>query len=69
MNCQICGEPVILVPSAAERARNDRWGNTTAADYTALFPTHSSCFLAKRKRDTSELIRRYYPKETRDANH
>jgi hypothetical protein len=53
MNCEICGKPVVLVPSAAERAA--KYGGTPES-YTAKFPTHVDCFLAKRKKDTSELI-------------
>lgn len=47
MNCTVCGKPVVLVPSAAERARSDVTGKT-AAYYTKLFPTHASCTLSKR---------------------
>lgn len=50
MNCTICGKPVVLVPSAAERARSDVTGKT-AAYYTSLFPTHAACTLAKRQGD------------------
>lgn len=47
MNCNICNKPVVLVPSAKERAAKCRSGYT-AADYTALFPTHATCALAER---------------------
>lgn len=47
MNCTVCGKPVVLVPSAAERARSDVTGKT-AAYYTSLFPTHAACTLSKR---------------------
>jgi hypothetical protein len=47
MNCTVCGKPVVLVPSAAERARSDVTGKT-AAYYTSLFPTHAACALSKR---------------------
>lgn len=55
MNCTICGKPVVLVPSANERAT--KYGGT-AAHYTALFPTHADCALKKRKEEFSALIRR-----------
>ena len=55
MNCTICGKPVVLVPSAAERAR--KFGGA-AADYTRLFTTHAECELAKRAADTSALVAR-----------
>jgi len=38
--CTLCGKPIILVPSAKERA--ERWGGK-ASDYEALFTTHSLC--------------------------
>lgn len=55
MNCRICNKPVVLVPSATERAA--KFGGEPA-DYTALFTTHSKCQLAKREQDTLALIRR-----------
>lgn len=57
MNCSICGKPVVLVPSATERARTDVTGKT-AEYYTSLFPTHADCALAERAAQTNELIRR-----------
>lgn len=57
MNCRLCGKPVILAPSAKERAAKDVAGNS-AAYYTALFTTHAECQLAKRQADTSELMTR-----------
>lgn len=53
MNCLICGKPVILIPSANERAA--KYGNT-ASYYTNLFKTHTDCELKKRAEDTSELM-------------
>lgn len=55
MNCSICGKPIILVPSAKERAK--KYGRKPS-DYTRLFTTHSECALAKREADTLELMRR-----------
>ena len=54
--CNLCGQPIVLVPSAAERAK--KYGDMTAAEYAALFPTHTTCFLKKRKLDTEDLMRR-----------
>lgn len=59
MNCTICGKPIILVPSAEERAKKDVSGRT-AAYYRGLFREHSECALKKRAEDTSKLITSYY---------
>lgn len=53
--CSYCDKPVILIPSAAERAK--RYGGKPS-DYTALFPNHSACSIAAREADTLDLIRR-----------
>lgn len=45
MNCKHCGKPVVLVPSAAERAK--KFGGK-ASDYTKLFPYHTACQLELR---------------------
>lgn len=55
MNCTICKKPIVLVPSAAERAR--KFGET-AAHYTALFTTHGHCAVAKRSQESIDLMRR-----------
>jgi len=55
MNCTICGKPVILVPSAAERAA--KYGESPMY-YTRLFPQHTDCFLQRRKEETSALTAR-----------
>lgn len=55
MNCQICGKPVVLVPSAKERA--EKHGGHPD-DYTRLFPSHVECALRKREADVRELINR-----------
>jgi hypothetical protein len=55
MKCTLCGKPIELIPSAAERAR--KFGGV-ASDYTKLFTTHSECAIAKRNADTLELMRR-----------
>lgn len=55
MNCRICNKPVVLVPSATERAQKV---GGKPADYTALFTTHSKCAVEKRNADTIALMRR-----------
>jgi len=55
MNCTECKKPIILVPSAAERAKRS---GGVAADYTALFTTHPVCALNKRSADTAQLMKR-----------
>lgn len=55
MNCTICGKPIVLVPSAKERA--DKFGGK-ARDYTALFTTHAGCAIALREAAAVELMRR-----------
>jgi len=54
MKCTICGKPIVLVPSADERAKKY---SGKASDYTKLFTTHSECTLAKNKKETLELMR------------
>lgn len=55
MNCTICGKPIVLVPSAVERAAT--YGGKPS-DYTKPFTTHSECSIAKRERETVELMRK-----------
>lgn len=55
MNCTICKKPVILVPSAKERAR--KYGGKPS-DYTKLFTAHAECVVAKREAETVALMRR-----------
>ncbi|CAH6995020.1 conserved hypothetical protein [Vibrio chagasii] len=55
MNCTICGKPVVLTPSASERAA--KFGGKPS-DYTKLFTAHADCQIAERNRATSELIAR-----------
>lgn len=52
-DCDICGKPVTLSPTAAERAAKS--GNP-ASYYTNLFRTHSDCELKKRADETSALM-------------
>jgi hypothetical protein len=62
MNCKICGKPIVLTPSAEERAAKDVTGKS-AAYYRSLFTEHSACSLAKREADTIQLMRRISGKE------
>jgi hypothetical protein len=57
MNCSICNKPIVLIPSAAERAR--KFGGK-ASDYTRRFTTHTDCFLIQNKATLSDLIKRHY---------
>lgn len=54
-NCTICGHPIVLMPSAAERAR--RYG-AKPSDFTRLFTTHSQCAIQKRTQQAIDNIRR-----------
>lgn len=55
MKCTICGKPVLLVPSAKERAK--KYGGKPS-DYTKLFTEHSACIINKRNEDVLKLIRK-----------
>lgn len=55
MNCSICGKPIVLVPSAKERAR--KYGGSPS-DYVRMFTAHSECTIIKREADVLELMRR-----------
>lgn len=55
MKCSICNKPIVLVPSAKERA--EKYGGKPS-DYTKLFTTHTDCLIAKRNQETSELLER-----------
>ena len=57
MNCTICNKPIVLVPSAAERAAKH---GGKPSDYTKLFTTHPQCHIDQYRRDTSALIARHY---------
>ena len=54
MNCTICGQPVVLIPSARARAR--KYGDQPAKYYTSLFREHADCVINKRNADTLALI-------------
>ena len=55
MNCTLCGKPVVLVPSAKERAKK---AGGQPEDYTRLFTAHANCQIAKRNADTLALVRK-----------
>ncbi len=55
MNCTICKKPIVLVPSASERAK--KFGGKPS-DYIKLFREHAECTLAKRAADTSAHMQR-----------
>lgn len=55
MNCTICKKPVVLIPSATERAKKH---GGKPSDYTALFTEHAECLIEKRSRESSELMAR-----------
>lgn len=54
MNCTICGKPIVLVPSAKERAEKS---GGKPSDYTKLFTAHGECQVQKREAETLELMR------------
>jgi hypothetical protein len=62
-SCKICNKPIVLVPSASERAA--KYGGKPS-DYTNLFSTHSACSIKKRQEDTSALMAQITAKAKRD---
>lgn len=62
MPCTICHQPVVLVPSAAERAR--KYQDHPASYYTQLFTEHAECTLRKRAQDTRALMQRIREDQT-----
>lgn len=66
MNCTICDRPVVLHPTAAQRA--ERYGGTPR-DYTILFPRHADCVVKAREQEAIDLLRSLNSdEETPDAN-
>lgn len=55
MICTSCGKPVVLIPSASERAKKS---DQTPAYYTALFPKHAECVIRERDEAVRKLMRR-----------
>lgn len=62
MLCSICGQRIVLVPSAADRAR---MCGGKPGDYTKLFTQHATCTLEKRSSDVSDLLKRIQNANTR----
>lgn len=57
MNCRICNEPIVLVPSAAQRAASpSNVQGWSAAHYTGLFTAHTRCALKERAAEASRLM-------------
>lgn len=54
-NCTICGKKIVLVPSAADRAK--KFGGE-ASDYVKMFTTHSECAVNKRSQESTDLMRK-----------
>jgi len=54
-NCTICHKPIVLVPSAAERARKS---GESPNFYLDLFRQHARCIVEKREAETVELLRK-----------
>jgi hypothetical protein len=57
MACKYCGKPVVLVPSAKERAAN--YGKSPGY-YTMLFPNHQECEAANRDEAARQLMADYH---------
>ena len=55
-NCTICDQPIILVPSAAERAK--KYGGKPS-DYEGMFTTHVHCLVDKRQDEVRALMAKY----------
>ena len=53
--CTICNKPIVLVPSAKERAK--KFGGRPS-DYTAQFTEHGLCTVLKRSADSIANMRR-----------
>lgn len=56
-NCNICGKPIILKPSARERA--EKYGGKPE-DYSSLFKAHAKCAVDKREAETRALMHRLH---------
>jgi hypothetical protein len=53
MNCTHCNKPIVLVPSATERA--NKYGGKPS-DYTKLFTAHAACTVKYRNELASKLM-------------
>lgn len=56
-NCTLCKRPIVLMPSAAQRAAKDVT-RPSASYYTGMFTEHAACTLEKRRLDTLALMTR-----------
>ena len=54
MNCTICHKPIVLSPSASERAA--KYGGSPS-DYIKLFDTHADCLISKRSKEAQIALR------------
>jgi hypothetical protein len=63
MNCTICLNKIVLVPSAKERARKH---GGKPSDYTKLFTAHTNCILQQRKEETSALMKKIARDQKKD---
>jgi hypothetical protein len=55
--CTICGQDIVLMPPASERAKKDLSGNS-AQYYLDLFPDHPECVVSKRSQESRDLMAR-----------
>lgn len=55
MKCTICQKPIVLSPSANERAA--RFGGKPS-DYTKQFTAHAKCTVDKRSQESIDLMRK-----------
>jgi hypothetical protein len=60
MDCTICKRPIVLVPSAVERAK--KYGGKPS-DYTRAFTTHPHCSIEQRGLEARALMARLAQRE------
>jgi hypothetical protein len=60
MDCTICKRPIVLVPSAVERAK--KYGGKPS-DYTRAFTTHPHCSIEQRGLEARALMARLAAQE------
>ncbi len=58
-NCTICGKPIVLVPSAAERAKKH---GGKPSDYPNAFTTHATGSIEQRSAEARALMARLNPR-------
>jgi len=54
-NCKLCHNPIVLIPSAQERAAKH---GGAARDYTNLFDMHPGCSIEQRTKADVALMRK-----------